>query len=370
MKSSSLCIVTMSFIVAGRILAGSTADDVQTPFGLLVDEPLESFVYSMRNPKVGEIWELTTFGSMRILQVVDDGVLVEKNTFSTPPPRKFFVKTSHMYADGDILKKGYYKSIGRFSYTDITGAQRTVYAFSDLSPMQQLIDGFRRRKAEEQARIERERMERKRLERERMERERLERERMERQRIERERMERERIEYEKRKAEEQARKREEQAKLAEIAKHRLSTISINTFIKNLVIDKSVQAQMMDSGAMKILTELAEAQRNEDWLRMLSISRVILTKSQKTIWQRTMWHLQGARQLRMAEYPPIEELNTLIDRIENLTLSSYMFPMSNVVLIRVIQKGEGSCLDEMSENYHSRVIVDSGQNAMFTFMWKS
>ena len=159
MKFNTLCVATLSAVVAGGVLASSPYD-VQTPVGLLVNESLDGFGYSRRNPAVGEIWELAS-PSMRVFQVVDGGVLVERGAFPTPDAKRFFVKTSRVYADGDTLATGYYRAEGTISYKNVLGAQRTVYAFSELSTShQQEIRAFRQDKAataaaQRQAEVER-----------------------------------------------------------------------------------------------------------------------------------------------------------------------------------------------------------------------
>ena len=135
MKFNTLCVATLSAIVTGSVLAYSPYD-VHTPVGLLVNESLDGFGYSMRKPSAGEIWELAAH-SMRVLQVVDGGVLVERGDIPSPDAKCFFVKTSRIYADGDMLATGYYKAEGTISYKNVLGAQRTVYAFSELSASQQ-----------------------------------------------------------------------------------------------------------------------------------------------------------------------------------------------------------------------------------------
>ena len=146
MKFNTLCVATLSAVMAGGVLAGSPYD-IQTPVGLLVNESLDGFGYSRRNPAVGEIWELAS-PSMRVLQVVDGGMLVERGAFPTPDAKNFFVKTTRVYADGDALATGYYRAAGTISYKDRFGAQRTVYAFSELSASQQQeIWAFRQDKA-------------------------------------------------------------------------------------------------------------------------------------------------------------------------------------------------------------------------------
>lgn len=146
MKFNTLCVATLSAVMAGNVLAGSPYD-VQTPVGLLVNESLDGFGYSRRNPVVGEIWELAS-PSMKVLQVVDGGVLVERGAFPTPDAKSFFVKTMRVYADGDTLATGYYRAEGTISYKNVLGVQRTVYAFSELSTSQQQeIRAFRQDKA-------------------------------------------------------------------------------------------------------------------------------------------------------------------------------------------------------------------------------
>jgi hypothetical protein len=141
-----LCAATLSVVVAGGALASFTYD-IQTPVGLLVNESLDGFGYSRRNPVKGEIWELTS-PSMKVLQVVDGGALVERSASSTPEAKPFFVKTMRAYADGDTLVTGYYRADGTVSYNTVLGAQRTVYAFSELSPDQQReVSAFKQDKA-------------------------------------------------------------------------------------------------------------------------------------------------------------------------------------------------------------------------------
>lgn len=146
MKFNMLCAATLSVVVAGGALASFTYD-VQTPVGLLVNESLDGFGYSRRNPVKGEIWELTS-PSMKVLQVMNGGALVERSASSTPEAKPFFVKTMRVYADGDTLVTGYYRADGTFSYNTVLGAQRTVYAFFELSPDQQReVSAFMRDKA-------------------------------------------------------------------------------------------------------------------------------------------------------------------------------------------------------------------------------
>lgn len=146
MKFNMLCAATLSVVVAGGALASFTYD-IQTPVGLLVNESLDGFGYSRRNPVKGEIWELTS-PSMKVLQVVDGGALVERSASSTPEAKPFFVKTMRVYADGDTLVTGYYRADGTVSYNTVLGAQRTVYAFSELSPDQQReVSAFKQDKA-------------------------------------------------------------------------------------------------------------------------------------------------------------------------------------------------------------------------------
>ena len=163
MKCTILCAITMSAFAAAEVAAAISPYDIETPAGRLVNESLDGFGYSRRNPAVGEIWELAS-PSMKVLQVVDGGVLVTRGAFPTPDAKNFFVKTSRSYADGDILATGYYRAEGTISYTSVLGAQRTVYAFSELSQNQsQTINAIRQDKAaiaEAQRRAEKERRQR------------------------------------------------------------------------------------------------------------------------------------------------------------------------------------------------------------------
>ncbi len=58
MKRAILCAVTMSAFAAAEVVAAISPYDIETPVGRLVNESLDGFGYSRRNPAVGEIWEL------------------------------------------------------------------------------------------------------------------------------------------------------------------------------------------------------------------------------------------------------------------------------------------------------------------------
>ena len=130
MKCSTLCVTVMTAFIAGVTWA-----DLQTPVGVLVNESLDRFGYTSRNPVPDEIWELKS-PCMKVLQVVEGGVLVDRIA-SAANAKNFYVKTSRTYADGDVFATGYYRAAGTVSYTSILGAGTTVYAFSELSTSQQ-----------------------------------------------------------------------------------------------------------------------------------------------------------------------------------------------------------------------------------------
>ena len=105
MKCSALCVTVITAFIAGVTWA-----DLQTPVGVLANESLDRFGYTSRNPVPDEIWELKS-PCMKVLQVVDGGVLVERIA-SAANTKNFYVKTSRTYADGDVFATGYYRATG------------------------------------------------------------------------------------------------------------------------------------------------------------------------------------------------------------------------------------------------------------------
>ena len=93
-------------------------------------------------PKEGEVWQ-HDLPSITVIQVVDGGVLAitDRSSFDAgAQPAVIHVATRRSYADGDKLAIGFYRCMGRYSYTTTSGAKKTVYSFEDLpSSLQQEI---------------------------------------------------------------------------------------------------------------------------------------------------------------------------------------------------------------------------------------
>lgn len=72
---------------------------------------------------------------LRVLQANRGGLLVVPTSNSmNPMGRAVWIKTSSSFADGDLVQHLFVKSDGLHSYTDTTGARRTINAFKVLSP--------------------------------------------------------------------------------------------------------------------------------------------------------------------------------------------------------------------------------------------
>ena len=113
--------------------------DAKQDVGRLVNTPLWQVSYVNDPPCKGEIWE-NNAPILTVLQVVNGGVLATKRQSmldSEPRTKIIFVRTNRTYADGDVLANGYYRATGTKSYQTVSGAQKTVYAFEELSASEQ-----------------------------------------------------------------------------------------------------------------------------------------------------------------------------------------------------------------------------------------
>lgn len=117
----------------------SVAADASQDVGRLVNAPLWQIARVIESPCVGEIWE-NNAPLLTVLQVIDGGVLAttrQSALDSEPRTKIIFVRTNRTYADGDALANGYYRATGTMSYQAVSGAQKTVYAFEELSASEQ-----------------------------------------------------------------------------------------------------------------------------------------------------------------------------------------------------------------------------------------
>lgn len=72
-------------------------------------------------------------GSLKILSVDDDGVIVIRNE------KVAFIKTSRSgYVDGDYVRSGAYVRKGTYRYTSADGARRTIPAFEEITNAREL----------------------------------------------------------------------------------------------------------------------------------------------------------------------------------------------------------------------------------------
>ena len=137
MKRSCFCVAAVSAITITA--AFQSAADASQDVGRLVNAPLWQIARVIEPPCVGEIWE-NNAPLLTVLQVVDGGVLAttrQSALDSEPRTKIIFVRTNRTYADGDVLANGYYRATGTMSYHAVSGAQKTVYAFEELSASEQ-----------------------------------------------------------------------------------------------------------------------------------------------------------------------------------------------------------------------------------------
>ena len=137
MKRSCFCVAAVSVITITA--AFQSAADASQDVGRLVNAPLWQIARVIESPCVGEIWE-NNAPLLTVLQVIDGGVLAttrQSALDSEPRTKIIFVRTNRTYADGDALANGYYRATGTMSYQAVSGAQKTVYAFEELSASEQ-----------------------------------------------------------------------------------------------------------------------------------------------------------------------------------------------------------------------------------------
>ena len=71
--------------------------------------------------------------SLRVIQVIEDGILVTLTQNSQYMSDKvIFIKTSKQYVDGDLVRNILLHSIGTKKYISAIGAQKTIHAFEKL----------------------------------------------------------------------------------------------------------------------------------------------------------------------------------------------------------------------------------------------
>ena len=89
------------------------------------------------SPKEGAVYTGPIFsGQVVVFQVIDGGVMCHLSNYWTqdlPSPRSVFVRTDRQYADDDPLKGNNFLCTGRRSYQTVTGANKTIYVFEELS---------------------------------------------------------------------------------------------------------------------------------------------------------------------------------------------------------------------------------------------
>ena len=137
MKRSCFCVAAVSVITITA--AFQSVADASQDVGRLVNAPLWQIARVIESPCVGEIWE-NNAPLLTVLQVIDGGVLAttrQSALDSEPRTKIIFVRTNRTYADGDALANGYYRATGTMSYQAVSGAQKTVYAFEELSASEQ-----------------------------------------------------------------------------------------------------------------------------------------------------------------------------------------------------------------------------------------
>ena len=137
MKRSCFYVAAVSVITITA--AFQSAADASQDVGRLVNAPLWQIARVIESPCVGEIWE-NNAPLLTVLQVIDGGVLAttrQSALDSEPRTKIIFVRTNRTYADGDALANGYYRATGTMSYQAVSGAQKTVYAFEELSASEQ-----------------------------------------------------------------------------------------------------------------------------------------------------------------------------------------------------------------------------------------
>lgn len=137
MKRNYFCAAVVSAITITAAFQSSA--DAKQDVGCLVNAPLWQIARVIEPPCMGEIWE-NNAPLLTVLRVIDGGVLAttRQSTLDSEPRTKIiFVRTSRTYADGDVLANGYYRATGTMSYQAVSGAQKTVYAFEELSPSEQ-----------------------------------------------------------------------------------------------------------------------------------------------------------------------------------------------------------------------------------------
>lgn len=137
MKRSYIYVTAM--VAMATMVPFQSGADAKQDVVRLVNAPLWQIARVIEPPREGEIWE-NNAPLLTVLQVVDDGVLAttrQSALDSEPRTKIIFVRTSRTYADGDVLANGYYRAIGTRSYQAVSGAQKTVYAFAELSASEQ-----------------------------------------------------------------------------------------------------------------------------------------------------------------------------------------------------------------------------------------
>ena len=124
--------------------------------------PLASINFKFGAPEDGAVvrnWR----GTMRVMQVLDDGVLARFSAFDDVII--IHVNTARQYADGEYLAEGYYVSSGKYSYITTKGARATVCNFEEVPEdvqrrISELVGQMERDRAEKQQQLEQARQKR------------------------------------------------------------------------------------------------------------------------------------------------------------------------------------------------------------------
>ena len=228
---------------------------------------------------------------MGVLSVTSDGILVRDkyNLYSAINPEPVFIKTNKKYVDGDdFIPSSYYICVGRVSYKNALGVNKTVWAFEEMDPQicekrlskireEEKAEELKRQAAENQAAYERglqqikEYDEWQKAEQE----QKKQREEQER-KLEAERIAKER-EIERRKLQQQREEEEKehgpivQAQRREYAAMKLRSVSfdVNSYF---TIQKNLRKYVASfTVTEKLWAELARLQSETNWLGMLNVA---------------------------------------------------------------------------------------------------
>lgn len=140
--------LSAALVLAVLMTCGGCAASRVTADGRRVENAsLRAMAHNTRSPEIGKVYVHKGGRSMKVIQVLEKGVLVRpvvgdselewRGMAAVHDKMTIYVETPQTYFDDEFLRAGLYEFVGRYTYTSVRDARRTVRRFREVKAAQE-----------------------------------------------------------------------------------------------------------------------------------------------------------------------------------------------------------------------------------------